>query len=72
MIKFDTKKLRGRIKEVYGNESCFSKDIGWSHTTQSSKLNGVSYFNQYEIFKAAKLLGINDSSIYPYFFTFQV
>lgn len=70
--KFDLRKLRGRIKEVYGNETAFGKEMGWSHTTKTSKLNGDSYLKQDEILKSIDLLGIDDSSVHSYFFTKKV
>ena len=68
MLKFDTKNLEVESKRYMETSHALAKDMGWSHTTQSSKLNGISYFNQYEIFKAAKLLGIKRFFHIPLFF----
>jgi len=71
-IKFSYKKLRGRIREVLGNEATFAKALGCAQTTLSLKLNGFNEFTQSEILKAAKILGISNSEIPSYFFAIEV
>lgn len=70
--KFDLRKLRGKIKEVYGNETDFGKEMGWSHSTRTSKLNGDSYLKQDEILRSIDLLDIDADSVHSYFFIQEV
>ena len=65
---FDYSKLKGKIKEIYGTQSQFSKMIGLSTVSLSAKLNNDTDFRQEEIQKCAQSLGIKNDEIHSYFF----
>ena len=69
---YDYSKLRGRIREKFGNESSFGKAFNLSKTSLSKKLNNAVEFTQTEIDKALKLLDISSEEISTYFFTQKV
>lgn len=71
-MRFNYAKLKGRIKEKYGNQEVFAKAIGLTPTTFSFKINGKSKWKQDEIVKAAKLLEISQDEIVEYFFNYKV
>ena len=68
MVKFDNRKLRGKIKEIYGTQGTFAKEMGLSERSMSLKLNGQIVFSQSEIAKAVQLLGIEEGKISEFFF----
>ena len=70
--KFDNSKLLGRIKEIYGTQSAFGKEMKWSHTTTTKKLNNLDTLSQAEINKIVALLFLKESDISLYFFTPKV
>lgn len=69
---FDHSKLIGRIKEICKTQAEFGKQMGWSHTTTTAKLNGNNGMTQDEIKKAAMILDLKDKEIPLYFFTLKV
>lgn len=69
MISFDNENLRRRIKETYGNQSGFAKDMELSERSISLKLTGARQWTQSEIYRAKELLKIEDKDIAKYFFT---
>lgn len=71
-MRFNYAKLKGRIKEKYGNQEVFAKAIGLTPTTFSFKINGKAKWKQDEIVKAAKLLEISQDEIVEYFFNYKV
>lgn len=71
-VIFDTSKLRGRVKEVFGTDGKFAEAMGCGSNTMSAKLNGKSEFSQKEIIKAVKLLLLSISDIPSYFFVLKV
>lgn len=71
-MRFNYAKLKGRIKEKYGNQEVFAKAIGLTPTTLSFKINGKAKWKQDEIVKAAKLLEISQDEIVEYFFNYKV
>lgn len=71
-MAFDYSKLRGRIKEVFGDQDNFGKSINLSSTSVSLKLNNKREWSQQEINKATEVLGIPDDQIHAYFFTEKV
>lgn len=71
-MAYDYSKLMGRIIEKFGTRGRFSAAMGMSERSMSLKLNGKVPFKQPEISKACTLLEIEDSDIYPYFFTLEV
>lgn len=61
-------KLRGRIKEKFGNEKNFSIALKISYSTLNKKLNNIYDFSQSEIALAKELLDISDKDLGIYFF----
>lgn len=71
-MRFDYSKLKGRIREKYGNQEDFANAMGLTPTTISFKINGKAKWRQDEIVKAAKLLEISKKEIVEYFFNYEV
>ena len=69
---YDYRKLRGRIKEKFGTQAEFSKNIGLSEVSVSNKLNNVVDWGQKEMEDAISVLEIPYSDIHAYFFTHVV
>lgn len=66
-------KLKGKIKEVFGNQYDFAKAMGMAPNTLSSKLNNQTDFSSEEISRAIDLLNIKSpSEAWNIFFTKQV
>lgn len=70
--QFEYKKLRGKIREVFGTQEKFARAMGISTVSLSAKLNNTVPFTQPEINKACELLGIALEFIPIYFFTEKV
>lgn len=66
--KYDYRKLRGKIREVFGTEGEFAKKLNRSQNYLTNVFNGKSYFSQKDIDVGAELLGIDPLEIGPYFF----
>lgn len=71
---YDYSLLRGRIRELFGNEKTFANklresELSMSVGTFSSRINGQTYFKQPEIQFICKLLRIPLENIIIYFFT---
>ena len=71
-MAFNYNKLRGRIVEIYGSQTEFSKAMQWSERTLSLKMNGKIPWKQTDIVTAVRLLGLSDSDIQEYFFAVEV
>lgn len=71
-MAFDHRKLKGKIREIFGTQTAFADAMGLSCTSISAKLNGHTVFSQDEIYKASRLLGIPFAEIDAYFFTLEV
>ena len=71
-MSFNYNKLRGKITEVFGTQSCFAVAMGWSERTLSLKLNGERAWKQPDICKAIQLLYLDKENIAEYFFTPKV
>ena len=69
---FDYSRLRGKIREHFGTEDAFAKELGISRTSLSQRLNNRLEFSQQEMNKCCLLLGIDLSDIKAYFFTVEV
>ena len=69
MILFDYRKLRGKIKEVFGTQAEFAKALGISGATLSLKLNNFYDFTQKEMAASMLLLHEPAHSVDKYFFT---
>lgn len=61
-------RLREKIKTVFGTIGKFATAMGKDRSTISNRLNGLSAWDQAEIEKACKLLGIQMTEVQDYFF----
>lgn len=61
-------KLAGLIREKYGSQDAFAKDMGVASSTVSRKITGESDWTRAEIVKAANLLNIDYEQIPVYWF----
>ena len=68
-MNFIYNKLRGRIVEICGTQSEFSRRVGQSEQIISAKLSGNSAFTQDNIIAWCKVLNIDQNDIGNYFFT---
>lgn len=71
-MPYDYRKLRGRIREKFGTQAEFSRNIGLSEVSVSNKLNNVVDWGQDEMESAIVVLDIPFSDIHSYFFTHKV
>ncbi|WAW14645.1 DUF739 family protein [Peptostreptococcus equinus] len=67
-MAWDYSKLLGKIKEKYGTQDKFAKELGMSATTLNLKLNNKLEFTQKQMFLACDLLNIDRSKTNDYFF----
>lgn len=65
-------KLRGRIREKYGTQQKFAKDLGISYTSLVQRLGGKIEFKASEMMKACDLLEIDYADAPAYFFCHKV
>ena len=65
-------KLRGRIREIFGTQGAFAKEMGMNRSTLSMKLSGKIDWTRKEIEKACYLLKISIDKVHLYFFTVKV
>lgn len=61
MVKYDFRKLKGKIKEMFNTQNDFAIAMGMTPNTLSGKLNNQFDFSSSEITKAVNLLHINSS-----------
>ena len=71
-IKFDNRKLKGRITEKFGTNKAFAEAVGEQASNVSLKINGKRELKRDDIFSYSRALGIPDSEISEYFFTEEV
>ena len=71
-MKFDYRKLRGKIREVYDTQDKFAEKLGIGRVSLSQRLNNILDFSQKDILSSCKLLGIPIEECYQYFFTIEV
>jgi plasmid maintenance system antidote protein VapI len=71
-IKFDNRKLKGRIIEKFGTSKAFAKALGAQESNVSLKVNGKRELKRDDIFNFSRMLEIPDSEISEYFFTQEV
>lgn len=71
-MSYDYSKLLGAIKEKFGTQEAFAKQLEINNSTLNLRLNGHCEFKQNEIAKSIELLGIEPSDISKYFFTLKV
>lgn len=67
-MSFTYNKLRGRIIEICGSQSEFSKRVGQSEQIITAKLSGRSSFTQENIIRWCEILNIDQNDIGNYFF----
>lgn len=67
-MQYSYRKLRGRIKEIFGTQAAFAKEVGLSKISVSKKLSGKTEFIQSDIERWAKILGIKREEYVEYFF----
>lgn len=63
------RKLRGKIREVYGAQDAFAADMGMNPSTMSAKLTGKTDWSIKEAELACRLLEISLEDMHIYFFT---
>lgn len=68
-MQYAYRKLRGRIKEVFGTQEAFAEALGLSKNSVSKKLNGKTEFSQSDVERWAKLLNIKRSEYGEFFYT---
>jgi len=71
-VAFDYSKLRGKIKEVYGQQDKFADAIELGRVSLSKRLNNSLEFSQTEIKKSCSALGISAQDMPDYFFAEKV
>ena len=71
-MTFDYSRLRGKIREVFGTETAFSKSLGIGRVSLSQRLNNMTEFSRSEMLKSCDLLSIPYSEIPIYFFAAKV
>jgi hypothetical protein len=71
-MAFNYSKLKGRIVEVFGNQTEFAKAMNWSERTLSLKINGKVSWKQPDILRAISLLHLSENDIQDYFFNLEV
>lgn len=67
-MQYSYRKLRGRIKEIFGTQEAFAKAVGISKVSVSKKLTGKVKFTQSDIEQWADLLLILRKDYGEYFF----
>ncbi len=72
LTQYTYPKLTGRIIERYGTRAAFSRAMGISEHSISTKLTGKHEWKQSEIEKACTLLEIRSTDIPDYFFVRRV
>lgn len=68
-MKYEYRKLKGRIKEVFGTQAEFSRELKKSRNTVSNKLTGRIEFSQSDVEQWAKILDIDRAEYGLYFYT---
>ena len=71
-MSYNYGKLRGKIKEVCGNQDVFAQKLGIGRVSLSQRLNNQKEFTQDEMSKACDILFISRDEIPAYFFTIEV
>lgn len=71
-MQYDYSKLCGRIKEIFGTQEAFAKEIQMSSTTLIKKLSNKVKFRQDEIGRSMKALKLNMKLLPIYFFKEKV
>ncbi len=69
---YDYRKLRGRIREIFGTQSAFAQKLGISEVSLSGKLNNSVQWTQEEIEASVDFLKIPWNELPEYFFAQKV
>lgn len=69
---YDYRKLRGKIREVFGTQGVFARELGLSEVSLSAKLNNAVEWTQEEIETSVYILDIPWKELPEYFFTPKV
>lgn len=69
---YDYRKLRGRIREIFGTQSAFAQKLGISEVSLSGKLNNSVQWTQEEIEASVDFLKIPWNELPEYFFARKV
>lgn len=69
---YNYNKLKGLIKEHCKTQENFAKAMKLGTTTLNSRLNSITFFDQIEIERAAKILKLNEEDINVVFFTHEL
>lgn len=70
-VQFDYSKLKGRIAEIFKNQTAFVAKINMSVPTFIKKMNGEGYFNQREISEILSVLSLTTQDVPSYFFNIK-
>lgn len=68
-MKYEYRKLKGRIKEIFGTQSEFARALDLSRNSVTNKLVGRTEFSQSDVEHWAKLLDIDRTEYGLYFYT---
>jgi len=68
-LKYSYKKLRGKIKEIYGSQKKFADKLGVSENSVSNKLSCKTEFSQSDVEKWADFLEIRRVDYGEFFYT---
>lgn len=71
-MSFDYSKLKGRIIEKFGSQIDFAKAMNWSGRTLTLKMNNKVPWKQTDIYRAIKILELDETDIPVYFFKVKV
>lgn len=69
---YDYSKLKGRIKEILGDQGKYAELLNISNASVSAKLNGKVPISITEMDVSIEVLKIPKEEIYSYFFTKKV
>lgn len=69
---YDYRKLKGRIREMYGTQDNFAEKLGIGRVSLFKRLTNKLEFSQAEIKKSCELLNIEPENVSLYFFTLKV
>ena len=71
-MEYNFQRLKGRIKEYYGNQDLFANELKISTTSLNNKLNNKTKFSYDEVQIMIDKLHINPTDINSIFFTKNV
>lgn len=71
-MSYDYSKLKGRIIEIFGNNSAFARAMPISERALSLKLTGKRFWTQEQMERAIEILLLSKEDIPTYFFRQKV